>query len=154
MNRKIKNIMLSKDPENEKIEEQDKILAKVLKKTFVILMILGFIIAAFFAFGVANHYNYDSDITINAFGLMFEINSEEFPFVSSFLIFLYVFLLSDLCLIMLCAIILAVLINWRIKMNIVNNTYKTAKLLELIAETQQQAYSYDITSSSEEKIRT
>lgn len=150
MNKKIRNIMLSKDPENEKLAEQDKKFAEMLKVFFAVFMIAGFIVAIFFALGVSNHYSHYDDITINAFGLMFETDIDEFPLVSPFMIFFYVFLLSDLCIVLLCAIILLVLINLRIKMNIVDNTYKTAKLLELIAETQQQENSYDVTSLSEE----
>ncbi len=133
MLKKLEKITECHDPEVTRLEELDERVATYIKRATIALLIIGFVVAIIVSSLVADHYESDSEIEINAFGFTIFVD-EENVFVSPFMIFLYVFLIFDLVVILISRILTLVFTNMGIKRKMLDNTYQTMLFTKEIAK--------------------
>lgn len=129
---KNRKFMDNKDPVSENFKKFDELAAATIKKLAIIIMVIGVIIGIIVACLVTD--NIHSNITVNAFGFIFEIDEDCF-WVSPFMIFAYVSSLFDLMVFIICCILVLVFKNMEIKCKLLDNTYQSMLILKYIAET-------------------
>lgn len=135
MKERIENIMHSKDPCGQDIENLDKRMGNAIRTSIIATTIFAFIVALIIALLFSEAHDNSRYSIVTFFGLNFEIDNDNI-FISPFMVFCYIFVILEVVFSLISLIISALIISIQAnvaKKNVLNNTYRTAQLLELIA---------------------
>lgn len=136
MKEKINEIMRSHDPYTESTTRTlGSFFSGYFIKLVLVYSIFAVLVSILISTGVSEYYEHSSSIVINFLGIMFDIDyaGENF-FVSPFMIFIYVLLFFLLLGAILYLFIWLFSIIVDTKLNELDNSYRTTKLLELLTK--------------------
>lgn len=137
MNEKMKNMLKRKDSAAEKLQEEKSEWERNTKIILTAIMIIGVIAAIIISMCVSEYYEgrlNHSEITVEFMGLVFDIDAETNVFVSPFMIFLYVVIAFAVIVGILWIITRALTLMIETKLYILEDTFRTNQLLELLVE--------------------
>lgn len=156
MKERINNIMQSEDPCGQDIKNLDTQLPKLESRGVIFSLILAFIFALIVSLLFAEAYNDSHTTDVTLLGIHFWIDNDNF-LISPFMVFCYIFIILNVSFNLIWLVLIALLTSIQAncaKGNLLNNTYRTAQLLELIvssmADNNEQIQQPDPASQSPE----
>lgn len=133
MNEKISEISVYKHPKSSELTNAAEVFNRIVTAIIIFADVLGIIIALFASISLSKIDYSSFDIPVNFFGYTIEVSNNAF-LASPFMVFVYIVIIFAIITLIMIGIDVAVctLIATRIEM--LDNTYRTAKLTEFLAQ--------------------